>query len=65
MHHGWTINTGAYGKWLQRFLPPDVWDAYVRTYAAADYAEIWDALFNTCHLARVRAMPRDRESQVC
>jgi aminoglycoside 6-adenylyltransferase len=54
--HGWTINTGKFGKWLRKYLPPDVWEAYVRIYTGADYDEIWDALFETLRLVRPTGM---------
>lgn len=57
MQHGWAISTGAYGKWLQKFLTPEVWDLFTRTYAGAEYEEIWEALFAACHLARRVSVP--------
>lgn len=57
MQHGWSISTGAYGKWLQKFLPPEVWDLYTRTYAGADYEALWEALFAACRLARLTGVP--------
>jgi aminoglycoside 6-adenylyltransferase len=50
--HGWAINTGKFGRWLEKFLPPETWEAYMRTYASADYQEIWEALFEACRLTR-------------
>ena len=50
--HGWAIDTGKFGKWLKKYLPPETWDAYVKTYAGTDYQEIWEALFETCRLTR-------------
>jgi aminoglycoside 6-adenylyltransferase len=52
MRHDWSISTGAYGKWLKKFLPPQVWALYIRTYPGAEYADIWDALFAVCRLTR-------------
>ncbi len=52
MLNGWSIGTGAYGKWLKKYLPPETWDLYVSTYAGADYEENWQALFNACQLVR-------------
>jgi aminoglycoside 6-adenylyltransferase len=50
--HDWTINTGGYGRWLKRFLPSEVWAAYLRTYAGTTYEQIWDALFEALQLTR-------------
>ena len=52
MRYDWSISTGAYGKWLKKFLPPQVWALYIRTYPGAEYADIWDALFAVCRLTR-------------
>jgi aminoglycoside 6-adenylyltransferase len=50
--HNWGIDTGKFGKWLKKYLPPEIWSAYAKTYAGADYQEIWEALFETCRLTR-------------
>jgi aminoglycoside 6-adenylyltransferase len=52
MNHGWSITTGAYGKWLESFLPPEVWEQYTRTYAGPDYDDTWEALFTALSLVR-------------
>lgn len=57
MQHGWAIGTGAYGKWLQKFLPPGVWDSFTRTFAGAEEEDCWQALFETCRLARQVGLP--------
>jgi aminoglycoside 6-adenylyltransferase len=50
--HDWGINTGKFGRWLKQYLPPEIWDAYMKTYAGAGYQETWEALFETCRLTR-------------
>jgi aminoglycoside 6-adenylyltransferase len=50
--HDWAINTGKFGRWLKKYLPPETWDLYVKTYAGARYQETWDALFEACRLTR-------------
>ena len=50
--HGWQINPGYFGKWLQRFLPAEIWEQYRATYSGANYAEIWDSLFTALALTR-------------
>jgi aminoglycoside 6-adenylyltransferase len=55
--HGWTISAGKFGKWLRKCLPPSVWNAYVQTYAGADYDANWDALFETLRLVRQIGVP--------
>ncbi|MEJ2597319.1 MAG: aminoglycoside 6-adenylyltransferase [Anaerolineales bacterium] len=50
--HDWGINTGKFGRWLEKYLPAEIWDKYVKTYAGADYQETWEALFEACRLTR-------------
>jgi aminoglycoside 6-adenylyltransferase len=50
--HDWAINTGKFGKWLKQYLPSEIWEAYVKTYANTDYQEIWEALLEACRLTR-------------
>ena len=50
--HDWGINTGKFGRWLKQYLPPEIWDAYVKTYACPGYQETWEALLETCRLTR-------------
>jgi aminoglycoside 6-adenylyltransferase len=52
MSHGWKISAGKHGKWLEKYLPPDIWEAYVRTYAGPGVDDTWEAVFETCRLAR-------------
>ena len=52
MQHDWKLNPGKFGRWLKLFLPPDIWDAYVKTYAGIGYPETWDALFEALALVR-------------
>jgi aminoglycoside 6-adenylyltransferase len=52
MRGRWKVNSGTYGKWLRRFLPGDIWEAYAATYPGSSYAEIWDALFHMLALTR-------------
>ena len=41
---GYTINPGKFGKYFDRYLPPDLWELLLETYAGAGYAENWKAL---------------------
>lgn len=52
----WKVNAGKAGKWLESLLPASLWEPFVRTYAGADYGQIWDALLDTCRLARTVGM---------
>jgi aminoglycoside 6-adenylyltransferase len=50
--HGWAINTGKFGKWLEKYLPVPIWERYVTTYSGTDYEGIWDALLEALRLVR-------------
>lgn len=52
MLHNWMLNTGYFGRRLKRYLPQEIWEAYVKTYAGAGYAETWEALFEALRLVR-------------
>lgn len=52
MQHGWCVNTGKAGKWLQKYLPEDIWNSFVRAYAGSDRDEMWDALMEAGRLTR-------------
>ncbi len=48
-------NPGKYGKYFRRYLTPELWEMLQATYADADYANTWRALFTTCDLFRTIA----------
>jgi aminoglycoside 6-adenylyltransferase len=52
MNYNWSINSGIYGKWFKRYLPPELWESLEKTYTGTDYGEIWDALFEAGRLFR-------------
>ena len=41
---GFAAAVGKQGKYLQRYLEPELWEMLLRTYADADYGHTWDAL---------------------
>jgi aminoglycoside 6-adenylyltransferase len=45
-------DTGRYGKYLQQYLEPELWEMLQKTYSDADYKNTWEALFATCDLFR-------------
>lgn len=49
-------NPGKYGKYIQRYLEPELWELLEQTYANADYERTWDALFAMCQLFRTAAV---------
>ena len=52
LDHGWSVPTGALGKGLKKRVPPEIWSQLENTYAGADIAENWEALFRTMALFR-------------
>jgi aminoglycoside 6-adenylyltransferase len=51
--HDWQVNPGKFGRWLKTFLPPEIWESLEKTYAAADYNAIWEAMFEAGKLVRI------------
>lgn len=52
LDHGWSVPTGALGKGLKKRLPSEIWSQLKNTYAGADIAGNWEALFRTIALFR-------------
>lgn len=46
---------GKFGKYLRRYLDPELWAMLEQTYADADAAHTWDALLTMCALFRIAA----------
>jgi aminoglycoside 6-adenylyltransferase len=49
-------NPGAFGKHLQKYLEPELWDMLMKTYADASIENTWDALEMMCRLFRKVAL---------
>jgi aminoglycoside 6-adenylyltransferase len=43
-------NLGAYGKYLEKHIEPELWQKFVNTYVGADYEQMWDALLGMFEL---------------
>jgi aminoglycoside 6-adenylyltransferase len=48
----WSLRPGAYGRGLERLLPPDLRDELASTYVGAGVEDNWNALFRTTALFR-------------
>lgn len=48
-------NPGKLGKYLKRYLAPELWQLLLKTYADADYEHTWEALFAMGELFRMVA----------
>lgn len=51
------VSPGKQGKYFQRYLEPELWDALLKTFSDAGYEHTWDALFAACELFRRVAIP--------
>jgi aminoglycoside 6-adenylyltransferase len=49
-------NPGKFGKYLDRYLEPELWDMLLKTYADASPDSTWDALETMCDLFRTTAV---------
>lgn len=52
MNHNWSINSGKWGKWFEKYLSKELWDSFVKIYPGADYNEIWESIFEAGWLVR-------------
>jgi aminoglycoside 6-adenylyltransferase len=52
LDHGWSLRPGAYGRGLERLLPPELWAELAATYVGTDVEDNWNALFRTAALFR-------------
>lgn len=52
MNNNWSCNVGKAGRWLERFLPDEIWGTYVKTYAGSEAEHNWEALFELGKLVR-------------
>jgi aminoglycoside 6-adenylyltransferase len=39
-----------WGKYFKKYLPPELYDMYVKTYSGGDYAHLWESVFTACDL---------------
>ena len=47
-----SVSPGKYGKYLQQYLEPALWNQLMATYADADYNHTWDSLTQMGQLFR-------------
>jgi aminoglycoside 6-adenylyltransferase len=52
-----SVSPGKMGKYLKKYLDPELWKLLEKTYADADIEHSWDALFAMCELFRLTANP--------
>lgn len=56
LRHDWQVNPGYFGKWLQLYVPPDIWSLLEHSYAGANEDAMWNALFEAGKLVRIIGM---------
>ncbi|OGN93562.1 MAG: aminoglycoside adenylyltransferase [Chloroflexi bacterium RBG_13_50_21] len=56
METGFNKSPGKMGKYLEKFLAPELWELLLRTYSDADYEHTWQALFAMGDLFRKLAI---------
>jgi aminoglycoside 6-adenylyltransferase len=53
---GFSVDTGKFGKYFEKYLDSKLWEAFVKTYPNGEYQNIWQALFVMCDLFRETAI---------
>ncbi len=49
-------SAGKSGKYFKKYLSPEFWDMYAKTYSTSDYNTLWSSIFTTCQLFRALAL---------
>jgi aminoglycoside 6-adenylyltransferase len=57
IHTGFKQYPGKVGKYLEKYLEPELWQLLLQTYSDADYEHTWDALLAMGELFRRVAIP--------
>jgi aminoglycoside 6-adenylyltransferase len=58
---GFSCSMGKSGKYLERYLPADIWEKYLQTYTCADIAAMWKSIFLMADLFEDVAMKVGKE----
>ena len=56
MERNFSVSTGKCGKYMNRYLPAEVYDRYLSTYSAARIPELWEATWEMCRLFEETAL---------
>lgn len=56
MNNGFKVSSGKLGKYFEKYLDDDLWNAYLSTFPSGSYESIWKSLFNACDLFRLVAI---------
>lgn len=52
VQHNFTVSTGMWGKYFKKYLPPELYEQYTKTYSNCNYENLWTAIFTACYLFR-------------
>lgn len=52
MQHDFSVSTGMWGKYFKKYLPPELYEQYAKTYSDSDYNNLWIGIFTACDLFR-------------
>jgi aminoglycoside 6-adenylyltransferase len=52
-----SVSVGMHGKYYRKYLPPKLYEMYVKTYSDSDYENLWTSVFTACELFRTIAPP--------
>jgi aminoglycoside 6-adenylyltransferase len=52
---GFKVSTGKGGKYLEKYLEPELWQLLLKTFASPSYEDSWQALFAMTELFRITA----------
>lgn len=55
INHDFSVTTGMWGKYFKKYLVPELYTQYVKTYSDGDYNDFWTAIFNACELFGILA----------
>lgn len=53
---GFCVSAGKMGKHYKKYLPPELYELYAKTYSDSDYNNVWTAVFTACELFRTVAL---------
>ncbi len=50
MNTNFEKNIGKFGKYLEKYIEPEIWSEFTKTYTDANYINMWNALFKMCEI---------------
>lgn len=54
--HGFHLSTGKAGKYIKKYLSPDLYAQYIATYSGSNYTDLWTAIDMMCDLFHTLAL---------